>query len=124
MKRMAPVILVAAILLVWEIVARGGRWTPFLSPPLAKILHELVSFFGKPESLMEAWVSLQRALAGFALAAVAGVHIGMLMGRSQRLAVLLGPLCSATYAVPKLALFPIFICVFGIGSLSKVALVF
>ena len=34
------------------------------------------------------------------------------------------PLFSGTYAVPKLALFPIFIFVFGIGSLSKVALVF
>src|SRR5882762_9858837 len=36
----------------------------------------------------------------------------------------LAPLFSGTYAVPKLALFPIFIFVFGIGSLSKVALVF
>jgi ABC-type nitrate/sulfonate/bicarbonate transport system permease component len=36
----------------------------------------------------------------------------------------LEPLFSGTYAVPKLALFPIFIFVFGIGSLSKVALVF
>src|SRR5438445_10376610 len=48
----------------------------------------------------------------------------MLMGRSQLVAGLLDPLFSGTYAVPKLALFPIFIFVFGIGSLSKVALVF
>jgi NitT/TauT family transport system permease protein len=37
---------------------------------------------------------------------------------------MLDPLFSGTYAVPKLALFPIFIFVFGIGSLSKVALIF
>jgi NitT/TauT family transport system permease protein len=48
----------------------------------------------------------------------------MLMGRSQLVAGLLDPLFSGTYAVPKLALFPIFIFVFGIGSLSKVALIF
>ena len=48
----------------------------------------------------------------------------MLMGRSKLVAGLLDPLFSGTYAVPKLALFPIFIFVFGIGSLSKVALVF
>jgi len=48
----------------------------------------------------------------------------MLMGRSAWVAALLDPLFSGTYAVPKLALFPIFIFVFGIGSLSKVALVF
>jgi ABC-type nitrate/sulfonate/bicarbonate transport system permease component len=91
---------------------------------LEKISRELILFFSKPESLMEAWVSLQRAFAGFALATVVGVTIGMLMGRSAWFAALLDPLFSGTYAVPKLALFPIFIFVFGIGSLSKVALVF
>jgi ABC-type nitrate/sulfonate/bicarbonate transport system permease component len=124
MKRLAPLILVAAILIVWEIVARSGRWSPLLFPSLSRIFNELISFFGKSESLMEAWVSLQRAFAGFALAALAGVTIGMLMGRSARFAAVLEPLFSGTYAVPKLALFPIFIFVFGIGSLSKVALVF
>jgi len=53
-----------------------------------------------------------------------GVVTGMLMGRSAFAAGLLDPLFSGTYAVPKLALFPIFIFAFGIGSLSKVALVF
>lgn len=124
MRRVAPLLLVIAILVVWEAVARSGRWSPLLFPPLEKISRELILFFTKPESLMEAWVSLQRAFGGFALAAVAGVTIGMLMGRSAKVAVLLDPLFSGTYAVPKLALFPIFIFVFGIGSLSKVALVF
>ena len=124
MRRVAPLLLVIAILLVWEAIARSGRWSPLIFPSLTRIFHELVLFFGRPESLMEAWVSLQRAFAGFALAALAGVTIGMLMGRSAWIAALLDPLFSGTYAVPKLALFPIFIFVFGIGSLSKVALVF
>ena len=71
------------------------------------------------------WFALQRALGGFALAAVVGVparHADGPLGASS--AALLDPLFSGTYAVPKLALFPIFIFVFGIGSLSKVALVF
>ncbi|HEX6529045.1 MAG TPA: ABC transporter permease, partial [Burkholderiales bacterium] len=74
--------------------------------------------------LGEALVSLERALGGFALAAAAGIALGVVMGRSPLVAALLDPLFSGTYAVPKLALFPIFIFVFGIGSLSKVALVF
>jgi NitT/TauT family transport system permease protein len=69
-------------------------------------------------------VTLYRALGGFALAAMVGILVGMLMGRSKLVAGLLDPLFSGTYAVPKLALFPIFIFVFGIGSLSKVELVF
>jgi NitT/TauT family transport system permease protein len=74
--------------------------------------------------LLEAWISLQRVFAGFGLAAAAGVTLGMLMGRSRLVGETLEPLFAGTYAVPKLALFPVFIFVFGIGSLSKVALVF
>src|SRR5262245_46798822 len=124
MKRIATLILVAVVLVVWELIARSGKWSPLLFPSLEKIFAELVRFFYRADTLMEAWISLQRAFAGFALAALAGVALGMLMGRSKWCAALLDPLFSGTYAVPKLALFPIFVFVFGIGSLSKVALVF
>jgi len=124
MKRFLPFAFPVILLLVWEAAARSGLWSPLLFPPLEKIGRELVLFFSKPESLLEAWVTLYRALGGFALAAMVGILVGMLMGRSKLVAGLLDPLFSGTYAVPKLALFPIFIFVFGIGSLSKVALVF
>ena len=124
MRRLAPLLLIVFILAAWESVARSGLWNPILFPSLVRIANELLLFFGKIDFLLEAWVSLQRAFAGFALAALLGVTIGMLMGRSAWLAAMLDPLFSGTYAVPKLALFPIFIFVFGIGSLSKVALVF
>jgi len=124
MKRFLPFAFPVILLLIWEAAARSGLWSPLLFPPLEKIGRELVLFFSKPESLLEAWVTLYRALGGFALAAMVGILVGMLMGRSKLVAGLLDPLFSGTYAVPKLALFPIFIFVFGIGSLSKVALVF
>jgi NitT/TauT family transport system permease protein len=112
------------VLIAWELAARSGLWSKLLFPSLVNIGRELLLFFTRGASLMEAWTSLYRALGGFALAAVAGIFLGMLMGRSKTVAGLLDPLFSGTYAVPKLALFPIFIFVFGIGSLSKVALVF
>ncbi len=124
MSRLRPFILIGVALLAWEIVARSGLWSPLLFPSLASIGRELGRFASGTDDLLEAWISLERALGGFALAAVLGVLIGMLMGRSAFIAGLLEPLFSGTYAVPKLALFPIFIFIFGIGSLSKVALVF
>ena len=124
MKRLAPFVFPVILLLAWEAAARSGLWSPLLFPSLEKIGRELILFFSNPESLLEAGVSLYRALGGFGLAAVVGIFLGMLMGRSRFVAGLLDPLFSGTYAVPKLALFPIFIFVFGIGSLSKVALVF
>jgi ABC-type nitrate/sulfonate/bicarbonate transport system permease component len=124
MRRLAPFVPIGVALLAWELAARSGWWSPLLFPPLANIAHELVQFASRADRLLEAWVSLYRALGGFALAAAVGVVAGMLMGRSAFAAGLLDPLFSGTYAVPKLALFPIFIFVFGIGSLSKVALIF
>ena len=115
---------IGMVLVAWEAAARSGLWSKILFPSLVNIGQELLLFFTRSASLMEAWTSLYRALGGFALAAVVGILLGILMGRSKTVAGLLDPLFSGTYAVPKLALFPIFIFVFGIGSLSKVALVF
>ena len=123
-QRFLPFVLVGAALVIWETAARSGMWSPLLFPSLGKIFRELGLFFTKTEMLLEIQVSLERALGGFALAALMGILLGIVMGRSRFVAALLDPLFSGTYAVPKLALFPIFIFVFGIGSLSKVALVF
>ena len=119
-----PLALVAAVLALWELAARSGLWNRLLFPPLARIGEEFAAFATSAEGLAQAWISLYRALGGFAAAAIVGVALGMVMGRSKFVAGLLDPVFSGTYAVPKLALFPIFIFVFGIGSLSKVALIF
>jgi len=124
MSRALPFLLVGIVLAIWETAAQSGRWSPLLFPSLTRIANELILFFTNSATLLEAWVSLTRALGGFALAAAVGILLGLLMGRSKLVAGLLDPLFSGTYAVPKLALFPIFIFVFGIGSLAKVALVF
>ena len=124
MSRLLPFTLVAIALVAWEAAARSGRWSRLLFPSLESIFHELVRFFTTAAPMLEAWVTLQRALGGFALAAAVGIVLGVIMGRSKFARELLDPLFSGSYAVPKLALFPIFIFVFGIGSLSKVALVF
>ena len=124
MKRVLPFVLPLLALAVWEAAARSGKWSPLLFPSLVRVWNELLLFFSKPEMLAEVLVTLQRALGGFALAAAAGILLGIVMGRSRLVGELLDPLFSGTYAVPKLALFPIFIFVFGIGSLSKVVLVF
>lgn len=123
-RRVLPFVLPAALLGIWEVAARSGLWSKLIFPSLVNVAYEFGRFLVTPEQLHEAWVSLYRALGGFALAAAVGIFVGMVMGRSKLVAGLLDPLFAGTYAVPKLALFPIFIFVFGIGSLSKVALVF
>lgn len=116
--------LAAAALLAWEAFARSGAVSPILVPTLASIGRELAGLLGRPDALGEAALSLGRALGGFGLAAGVGIVTGVGMGRSPLLAGLLDPLLSGTYPIPKIALLPIFVFVFGIGSLSKMALIF
>lgn len=124
LDKLLPLALPVVAMLLWEAAARSGLWSRLLFPSLASIAYELGQFLVTPERLHEAWVSLYRALGGFSLAALAGILLGIPMGRSRVVAALLDPVFSGTYAVPKLALFPLFVFVFGIGSLSKVMLVF
>jgi NitT/TauT family transport system permease protein len=124
MKLLRPLFLLVAFLATWELAARSGRWSPLVFPSLERIGRELALFVSGADGWMNAWVSLYRALGGFALAALAGAALGLLMGRSALAGRMLDPLFSGTYAVPKLALVPVFIFVFGLGSLSKVALIF
>ena len=120
-RRVALLVLGA---LVWEAAAQSGAFSPLVVPSIARIGRELWWLVVRPESLADAWFSLQRAIGGFALAAVVGVALGVLMGRSSIAAACLGPIFSGTYPIPKIALFPVFIFLFGIGSLSKVVLIF
>jgi len=116
--------LLAGGLAAWELIARTAGLSPIVFPSLVSVGRELGWLLGRGEALGEAWLSLYRALAGFALAAAAGVLVGVAMGRSALLAAVVDPLLAGTYPIPKIALFPIFVFAFGIGSLSKVVLIF
>jgi NitT/TauT family transport system permease protein len=118
------VALLAVGVLVWETAARSGLFSPLIVPSVTRIGYQLLLLATQPESLVDAWYSVARGLGGFTLAAVVGVALGVLMGRSALAAAFFGPIFSGTYPIPKIALFPIFIYLFGIGSLSKVLLIF
>jgi NitT/TauT family transport system permease protein len=60
---------------------------------------------------------------GYAIGTGAGIALGLLFGLMPRLYRVLSPYISALYAMPKIALAPLFVIVFGIGLESKVSLV-
>ncbi len=73
------------------------------------------------------WFHLQSSLAvmaqGYVVGAVFGVVFGFLLGHFTRAHRVLAPFLSALYAVPKIALAPLFIIVLGVDNSSKIALV-
>jgi NitT/TauT family transport system permease protein len=108
---------------LWEIVAHAGVFPPRLFPPLETIASSLAHLTATGILPHHAVDTLIRLLAGFALAAVAGVAIGIAMGRSRRAEDILLPLVSIGAPIPGLAYAPLFLLWFGLGNLSAVLLV-
>ena len=108
---------------MWEITAHAGVFPPRLFPPLEVVgaaLWRLTISGILPHHAAE---TLLRLMAGFALAAVAGVAIGIAMGRSRRAEDIFLPLVSIGAPIPGVAYAPLFMLWFGLGNFSTVLIV-
>ena len=116
---------IVAFLLVWELGSRAG------------IINEY--FFGRPTGIVEAgirevqtprfWGDLAASFfefaSGFVLAIVLGVPIGLAAGRFRRLQYALDPWLNFFNSLPRIALLPVLVIIFGVfGPASKIAVVF
>jgi NitT/TauT family transport system permease protein len=115
---------VPLVLAIWEILARAGVISKRLMPSLVEIAVAVWAALENGDLLFHTGISLGRAFAGYALAIVFGVLLGVAMARSRTFDALFEPIFSFGYPVPKIALYPVFIFVFGLGSFSKVMLIF
>jgi NitT/TauT family transport system permease protein len=109
------------MLLVWQLAVTSGLVESRLLPSLGRVWAALVEDMGNGALLYHAGVTLSRAALGFALAAILGVPFAAAMARSTTVRNLFEPIFFFGYPIPKIALFPVFTYVFGIGSPSKIA---
>ena len=115
-----PFVVVAAL---WELVALSGAFPRRLFPPLEEIAATLVRLTLQGILPHHAAETLFRLAFGFAIAAVAGVLIGIAMGRFRRAEDLLLPLVSIGAPIPGLAYAPLFLLWFGLGDTGSIVLV-
>lgn len=115
-------ILVAAFLAVWEL-ASGRLVAPlFISSP-SVVAGKLWTLAESGKLAQHSTYTALNALAGFALGSLAGMFAGLVLGRWQRAAEVLDPFIMGFYSVPKIALAPLFILWFGVGTEMKVLFV-
>ena len=115
-----PFIVVFAL---WEIVARAGVFPPKLFPSLVTVAEAFVFLTMNGILPHHVFDTVLRLLAGFFLAAIVGVTLGILMGRSRRFEDIALPLVSIGAPIPGLAYAPLFLLWFGLGNKSAVLLV-
>ena len=92
-------------------------------PSPVQVLLRLVQKF--PDTIaVHAGYSLMRIVLGLIAAVAVGYPVGVLMGYFPRMNRLLAPILYLTYPVPKIALLPVVMLLFGVGETSKLLLVF
>jgi len=108
------------VLLTWWLVA----WLaglPIIPSPIA-VFYNIIDIF-KSRMEVHVWYSLARISAGIVISLLVGVPLGFLMGYFERVDRLLSPLVYFTYPVPKLALLPVVMLIFGLGESSKLIMI-
>jgi ABC-type nitrate/sulfonate/bicarbonate transport system permease component len=111
------------VALGYELFARYGGFSPKLVPGLGAIAQALVRLTANGVLLASAAATLYRLIAGFLLACVIGVSVGMLMGHYEWAEDTLLPLTTFFYPIPGLAYAPLFVMWFGLGDLPTIMLV-
>jgi NitT/TauT family transport system permease protein len=113
MERWSPLIVLAAALLLWQLIVTLFNIAEFIFPSPWQIALQFIEFKG---ALIEAaWKTFWVTMLGFAISIVVGVMLGFLIGSSRLAYTALYPLMVAFNAVPKAAVVPILVVWFGIG---------
>lgn len=116
--------LLAALILLWELGARLGWLDHFYFSSPSEIVHTALVKWQRGDLGRDILYTGASTLLGFVLGTVAGSVIGLLFWFSRRTALVAEPYLIVLNALPKLALAPVLVILFGIGFSSKVVLAF
>ncbi|NUR86919.1 MAG: ABC transporter permease, partial [Nonomuraea sp.] len=117
--------LIPFAVLAWEAVTRWQQAVYF--PPPSRIAARMYEmWFSGPliltdEAVGDLLPSLARLFAGWAVAAAAGVVLGVVLGRTWWLSALVEPLVHFGRSVPPSALLPVFLVLLRIGTPLQLA---
>ncbi|NJN83037.1 MAG: 1,4-dihydroxy-2-naphthoate octaprenyltransferase [Caldilineaceae bacterium] len=111
------------LLIVWEALVVSGVLDRRFFPAPSEILTRLVELLDDGTMVTATVVTLRRMAVGFILALIPALLIGVMMGINRTARLLFAPLVSALYPVPKIALVPMVVILFGIGEESKYAII-
>jgi NitT/TauT family transport system permease protein len=108
----------------WEASVAFGWVNPLFTSSPSRIVRTAIEMFADGSILVDMQVSGYEFVVGYGAAIVIGVPLGILMGWYGRVDAVLEPFVSALYATPRIALLPLVMIWFGIGLMSKIAIVF
>ncbi|MBU6189297.1 MAG: ABC transporter permease [Betaproteobacteria bacterium] len=112
-EKFAPLILLIAIIALWQAVCSLFNVSEFIFPSPIQIVYALFDLWGA--IMGHAWRTFWTTMVGFGLSIAVGVVLGFIIGSSRFAYAAMYPLMTAFNALPKAAFVPILVVWFGIG---------
>ncbi|MER6910175.1 ABC transporter permease [Streptomyces sp. NPDC000594] len=112
-----------ALVLLWQLAAVQGWIDARIYPAPTTVLTDGWARAADGALWPDVRATLGRVAAGYAAGTAAGLLLGLLMGALPLVRAALEPTLDALYVVPKLALLPVFLNMFGLGEGPQIALV-
>jgi len=120
--RLLPIVGPVFLFVVWDLVVRAGLIKPILLPTPSDTLVALVSGLAGGPLLGDFLVTVKRTLEAFLIASVIGVPLGVLLGSNERAYRSVEFLIDFFRSTPSSALIPLFLLIFGVSDINKVAI--
>ena len=121
--RVVPWASVIAVVVAWQVLATSGAVTPFMLPSPGVVAERIWTDLASGELAQNLSRTLYRALSGFAIAAAAGIGLGVLIARSRAVRWLFDPLISVGFPMPKIAFLPIITLWLGFYDVAKISMI-
>lgn len=112
------------LLLLWSLLTYGGQIPPLFLPAPDEILRAAYLLFAEFDLTQDIFASVLRVTAGFLLAAIIGVPLGIMMGSLKVFEAFFEPFLGFIRYMPASAFIPLFILWLGIGETEKIAVIF
>ncbi|MEV5822567.1 ABC transporter permease [Micromonospora harpali] len=113
---------VAVVLLLWQAGSMAGLIDKTFFPAPSECVRALVELVSSGELLPNVGITARRILLGFLLGVIPATLLGIAMGRSRWIRVLVDPLIAITYPIPVVAILPLLLVIFGTGGRPIVVL--
>lgn len=115
---------IAIPLLIWAIISYSGLVTPIFLPTPTAVIQSGVKMLFEENLLVDILASSMRVAAGFLVAAIVGVPIGILMGTFHSMQSLFSPIVGTVRYMPVVAFVPLIIIWVGLGEEAKTLIIF
>jgi NitT/TauT family transport system permease protein len=120
--RLLPFIGPVVLFIVWDLVVRLGFIKPILLPTPADTIAALITGLAGGPLLTDFAMTVWRTLQAFAIAALIGVPMGVLLGSNEKAYRSVEFLIDFFRSTPSSALIPLFLLIFGVSDVNKIAI--